>query len=218
MSRINGKINRKKLVAIFIIIILVIGVVYILSMQNPVINAFLINAKYYKRDSYKEQIIIDGIVFCDTDENVITVSELKEQGADITGYVEGEFSDGVKINDDIEAMIFDDGVVYIKKITNVQNHDVYVYGITNDTNFYTLVQMYGFSLYNNRKGDIVRYGIEGTVLYPDDVKSILKIEDFPEDYTVEMWNYYEVFGDCDVDVVFRDNAVSEIYIEQIFDN
>ena len=162
MSKINGKINRKKLVAIFVIIFLVIGVVYILSMQNPVINAILLNAKYYRRDSYKEQIIIDGIVFCDTDENVITVSKLKEQGADITGYVEGEFSNGVKINDDIEAMIFDDGVVYIKKITNVKNHDVYVYGITNDSNFYTLAQMYGFSLYNNRKGDIVRYGIEGT--------------------------------------------------------
>lgn len=217
MSKINGKINRKKLVAIFVIIFLVIGVLYILSMQNPVINAILLNAKYYRRDSYKEQIIIDGIVFCDTDANVITVSELKEQGADITGYVEGEFSDGVKINDDIEAMICDDGDVYIEKITNVQNHDVYVYGITNDSNFYTLAQMYGFSLYDNQEGDIIRGGIEGTVLYPDDVKSILKKEDFPEDYTVDMWNYYELFGDCDVDVVFRDNAVSEIYVAQIFD-
>lgn len=210
-------INKKYIICFAAVLLLLLMLGYIMSMKNPFLNASIINAKYYKRDSYKEQIIIDGIVFCDTNENVITVSELKEHGADITGYVEGEFSDGVKINDDIEVTIYKDGNVYLDRIKNVQDHSIYIYGISEKSDYYDLLELYGLFLYDESDNDVIRCGIERDAYYPEISKKILRHEKFSWDNSVEMWNYYDLFGDCIVDVKFENEVISEISLMKLVD-
>ena len=216
MSKINGKINRKKLVAIFVIIFLVIGVVYILSMQNPVINASIFNAVYYKEGSYQEKIVIDGIVYFDSQKGVVNISELERKGLKITG--EGDYSASVKLNNDIDVLICDDGKVYINKISNVQNHDIYVFGITNESDCYDMLKMYGLSVFDEKEHDIAIYGIECVANNPMRLKKILKHEDFVENNSIGMWNYYWGYGgDNTVSITFDNDAISEIELTQITD-
>ncbi|MCR5144310.1 MAG: hypothetical protein K6B67_03245 [Lachnospiraceae bacterium] len=209
-------ISRKKLIYICIILIFVCFVGYVFSMKNPFFNAFIINAKYYKEDSYQEKIVIDGIVYCDINENVITISELEEKGVKISGF-DGDFSRDVKINDDIEVTVFDDGEVYVDGIKNVQNHNIYIYGITEESDYYDLLKLYGLFLYDDAEHDVARYGIKRDAYNSDISRKILRHEDFTWDNSLEMWNYYDLFGDCIVDVMFENDQISEIELMKLTD-
>lgn len=208
--------SKKRTICICAILIFVCLLGYAISMKNPFINASIFNAVYYKEGSYQEKIVIDGIVYFDSQKGVVNISELERKGLKITG--KGDYSASVKLNNDIDVLICDDGEVYINKISNVQNHDIYVFGITNESDCYDMLKMYGLSVFDEKEHDIAIYGIECVANNPMRLKKILKHEDFVENNSIGMWNYYWGYGgDNTVSITFDNDAISEIELTQITD-
>ena len=182
--------SKKRTICICAILIFVCLLGYAISMKNPFINASIFNAVYYKEGSYQEKIVIDGIVYFDSQKGVVNISELERKGLKITG--KGDYSASVKLNNDIDVLICDDGEVYINKISNVQNHDIYVFGITNESDCYDMLKMYGLSVFDEKEHDIAIYAY--VLRYAN--KSVHFKSNTPNSWCGRLWYLYNCWRFC----------------------